>query len=86
MLHIEDLRIHFRDAAPGKDAVKGISLHMAEGEILGLVGESGSGKTVTAMALSSLLSNAKTEMTKVYIKGEMLPAKVQETTFIEIEE
>ena len=31
-------------------------------------------------------SNAKTEMTKVYIKGEMLPAKVQENEIIEIEE
>ena len=31
-------------------------------------------------------SNAKTEMTKVYIKGEMLPAQVQETEVIEIEE
>ena len=31
-------------------------------------------------------TNAKTEMTKVYIKGEMLPAKVQETEIIEVEE
>ena len=31
-------------------------------------------------------SNAVTEMTKVYIKGEMLPAKVQEVEVIEIEE
>ena len=31
-------------------------------------------------------SNAKTEMTKVYIKGEMLPVKIQETEIIEVEE
>ena len=31
-------------------------------------------------------SNAVTEMTKIYIKGEQLPAKVQETPIIEIEE
>lgn len=31
-------------------------------------------------------SNAITEMTKIYIKGELLPAKVQETPIIEIEE
>lgn len=29
-------------------------------------------------------SNAKTEMTKVYIKGEMLPAKVEELEVIEV--
>ena len=31
-------------------------------------------------------SNAETEMTKVYIKGELLPAKVHETPVIAIEE
>ena len=31
-------------------------------------------------------SNAETEMTKVYIKGELLPAKEQETPVIAIEE
>ena len=31
-------------------------------------------------------SNAITEMTKVYIKGELLPANVEETPVIEIEE
>jgi NAD+--asparagine ADP-ribosyltransferase len=31
-------------------------------------------------------SNAVTEMTKIYIKGELLPVKVQETPIIEIEE
>ena len=70
MLDIKDLRVHFRSEPPGKDAVKGISLHMEPGEILGLVGESGSGKTVTAMALSSLLANARAEITgKITFNG-----------------
>ena len=70
MLDIQDLRVHFRSEPPGKDAVKGISLHMDPGEILGLVGESGSGKTVTAMALASLLSNARAEITgKIVFNG-----------------
>ena len=70
MLAIKDLRVPFRAQPPGKDAVKGISLHMEPGEILGLVGESGSGKTVTAMALSSLLPNARAEITgKITFNG-----------------
>ena len=31
-------------------------------------------------------SNAKVEMTKVYIKGEMVPAKVEDLPIVEIEE
>ena len=58
MLDIQDLHIRFRNAPEGREAVKGISLHMDEGEILGLVGESGSGKTVTAMALAGPRRNS----------------------------
>ncbi|MCI6989944.1 MAG: ABC transporter ATP-binding protein [Clostridiales bacterium] len=80
MLDIQDLRIHFRNAPPGKDAVKGICLHMDRGEILGLVGESGSGKTVTAMALAGLLSNAKTQLTgQIFFEGLDLLQASRET-------
>lgn len=40
---------------PAVHAVKGISFHLAAGEILGLAGESGSGKSVTSHALTRLL-------------------------------
>ena len=54
MLEIRDLHVQFRDS--DHEAVRGISMTVADGEIMGLVGESGSGKTVTAMMISGLLS------------------------------
>ena len=80
MLDIQDLHIRFRNAPEGREAVKGISLHMDQGEILGLVGESGSGKTVTAMALAGLLSHAKTELSgAIFFQGLDLLQASRET-------
>lgn len=53
MLEIRNLHVKFHNRA--REAVAGISLTIADGEILGLVGESGSGKTVTAMSIAGLL-------------------------------
>ena len=38
-------------------AVDGVSLHVDEGETLGIVGESGCGKTMTALSIMDLLPN-----------------------------
>ena len=62
ILKVQDLRVHFHDAAPDRFAVDGLSFSMGEGEILGLVGESGSGKTVTAMSISGLLPRRKADL------------------------
>ena len=61
ILKVQDLRVHFHDAAPDRFAVDGLSFSMEEGEIVGLVGESGSGKTVTAMSISGLLPKGKVQ-------------------------
>jgi ABC-type glutathione transport system ATPase component len=53
-LEIRDLQIRFGAA----EAVRGVSLRLDEGEVLGLVGESGSGKSVTALAILGLLGPA----------------------------
>ncbi|MFL2769564.1 MAG: dipeptide ABC transporter ATP-binding protein [Rhodospirillaceae bacterium] len=56
---IEDLRLEFVSQAGAFEALKGISLTINEGEIVGVVGESGSGKSVTAMNMLQLLPRTK---------------------------
>ena len=54
LLAIRKLQIRFG----ATEAVRGISLRLDEGEVLGLVGESGSGKSATALAILGLLGPA----------------------------
>ena len=73
MLEIKDLRVRFHDA--DHDAVRGISLTVADGEIMGLVGESGSGKTVTAMEVTGLLPRKRADVSgQVLLDGKDLLA------------
>jgi ABC-type dipeptide/oligopeptide/nickel transport system ATPase component len=56
LLRIRDLKVSFRrHDAPPTQAVKGVSLDLAQGESIAIVGESGSGKSATALALARLL-------------------------------
>ncbi|SFU77798.1 peptide/nickel transport system ATP-binding protein [Methylobacterium sp. 174MFSha1.1] len=58
LLSIEDLKVIFATRSGPVEALRGVSLHVAPGESLGLVGESGSGKSVTAFAAARLLDRA----------------------------
>jgi peptide/nickel transport system ATP-binding protein/oligopeptide transport system ATP-binding protein len=55
LLRIEDLRTHFHTLHGLAKAVDGVSLHVDEGEVLGVVGESGCGKSVLALSILKLL-------------------------------
>ena len=54
LLDIRDLHIRFGS----NKAVRGVSLHLDEGEVLGLVGESGAGKSATALAILGVVGPA----------------------------
>jgi ABC-type dipeptide/oligopeptide/nickel transport system ATPase component len=51
LLDIRDLKVRFGAVV----AVRGVSLSVDEGEVLGLVGESDTGKSATALAVMGIL-------------------------------
>lgn len=55
LLEIDNLRVSFTVDGRTAPVVRGISLNIRPGEVLGLVGESGCGKSVTSMAVMGLL-------------------------------
>src|SRR5258708_3501345 len=58
LLRIDDLHVSFSTRRGLVEAVRGVTLTVEAGEMLGLVGESGSGKSVTGFATTRLLDSA----------------------------
>lgn len=63
LLHVKDLKVHFKIRDGWVEAVDGVTFTLREKETLGLVGESGCGKTTTAYSITQLLPK------NAYIKG-----------------
>ncbi|HEY4986473.1 MAG TPA: ABC transporter ATP-binding protein [Bradyrhizobium sp.] len=58
LLALRDLHVTFSTRRGPVEAVRGVTLSVNAGEMLGLVGESGSGKSVTGFAMTRLLDAA----------------------------
>lgn len=74
ILQINELHTHFFTDDGEIPAVDGVSLHVNNGEIVGIVGESGSGKSVTSLSIIQLIPNppGKIVSGEINFKGENL--------------
>ena len=69
VVDIKDLYVSFASDQGAVKAVDGVSLQVAQGEVLAVVGESGSGKTVTAKTILGLLPETATTSGAVLLTG-----------------
>lgn len=74
VLALEGVTVDFDRGKPSAHrALEGVSLSIAEGEVMGLVGESGSGKTVLSLAVLGLLPpNGRVTAGRIIWKGREL--------------
>lgn len=73
ILEVENLNTDFKGGAGKVHAVRGVSFHVDQGEILGIVGESGSGKSVTMKSVMGLMpENATVQINKLDFNGQDL--------------
>ncbi|MEO0823112.1 MAG: ABC transporter ATP-binding protein [Pseudomonadota bacterium] len=69
LLEVADLAVRFSAEDGPVQAVRGVDLALAAGEILGIVGESGSGKSVTCQALLGLLPPSAAVAGRIAVDG-----------------
>jgi ABC-type glutathione transport system ATPase component len=62
VVRIDNLALHFVGQESVVEALKGITMDIGAGEVVGVVGESGSGKSVTALNILRLLPRTKTKI------------------------
>ena len=70
VLKVDQLSVAYDGRKGSHPAVSGVSLHIGEGEALGLVGESGSGKSSVALAILRYLpKNARIAASALEFQG-----------------
>ncbi|HEY0719715.1 MAG TPA: ABC transporter ATP-binding protein [Gammaproteobacteria bacterium] len=62
-IHIEALRKRYGEGDTAVDALKGVEMHVAPGEVVGLVGPSGSGKSTLLKCLGAVIEPSGGRMT-----------------------
>ncbi|ACN99763.1 dipeptide transport ATP-binding protein DppD [Sulfurihydrogenibium azorense Az-Fu1] len=67
MIKVENLKVKFSLDNQTVEALKGVSFHLNQGEILAIVGESGSGKSVSCNAIMGLLPSYATVEGNIFI-------------------
>ena len=76
ILDVRHLKVNFETDQGTVYAVRDVSFHVNEGEILGIVGESGSGKSVSMYAVMGLLAaNARVTDGDIIFDGENIARK-----------
>lgn len=71
LLKINNLKTTFYSKDKKIEAVRGVTIEVKTGEILGIVGESGSGKSVLMKSVMKLLpENAKIDSGEIYFNGK----------------
>lgn len=70
LLIVDDLEVAFSErGATTNRPLRGISLSLAPGEVLGIVGETGCGKSLTGLAVLGLLPKGATRTGRIIIDG-----------------
>ncbi|MEY4391373.1 MAG: hypothetical protein RLZZ544_82 [Actinomycetota bacterium] len=72
VLSIRDLHVSFRTPAGVVQAVRGVNLDVAPGEVVGVVGESGSGKSVSFLSIMGLLPPSATVTGSATVVGTQM--------------
>src|SRR5665811_1702368 len=77
MIHARGLARTYRTRRAAVDAVRGVDLDVAEGEIVGFLGPNGAGKTTTLRMLTTLLAPTRGEATVAGVDLRRDPAGVR---------